>query len=231
MAVPGERGHRQGGEFRVGEQTGRPARHDLVHPGAPGVHVHVVAQARVGAGDPVEPRGAAGARHAEQGRVHRRRVPEPRRDRHGLPGLHLAQGGGERAAGGGEGAGQPLGGRRDDRGEICLHCRAVRRGSGILVVDGNRRFRCPDVIGTSSVTWSRPHRAGPCAPRRRSRFVPEGPGTRPACSPTDPNPLVGPPRRDVRHVSTAGSRASARPPVPAWFSGTGRGRRSGRSAT
>src|SRR5690606_38294073 len=95
---------------------------------------------------------------------------------HRLPGLHLAQGGGQRTAGGGEGAGQPLRGRRDDGREICVHCGPSERlGKGSLPSHRSPPRERPGVMQTSSAAWYRPHRrTGPAITRRA-----DGPGTPP----------------------------------------------------
>ena len=84
----GDRGHRVGGQRRIGEQAGRPADHDLVHPGTPGLAV-VGGRCRYRGHQLVQPGRAARTDERQQRGVHGRRVAQPGRDRGRLPGLDL----------------------------------------------------------------------------------------------------------------------------------------------
>lgn len=165
-----DRGDRAPGEVRVGEQAGRPARHDLVHPGAPGVAEPfrlVGGFHDLQAGEPVEPAGAAGAGHHGELGVDRGRVAQPGGDGHRLPCLDLGEGGVQRGAGRREGEHQPLRGGGDERGESCGHAGAVPIAGAV----GGHREDIPalpsrDMAQTTRRTWPRPRPGRRVRPQR-----------------------------------------------------------------
>ena len=157
--VRAECAHRERGQFRVGEQTGRPAGQDLVDPGTPAVRVRVAV--RVRARDPLpsraEPPGPARESSAASIAVgYRSRAATVTACR--ACASHRA--GGQRPAGRGEGTRQPLRGGRDDRGEYLFTAgRPTRRvrGTGRNV---SRRPGRPDVTRDSFRAWPPPHPSG-----------------------------------------------------------------------